>query len=296
MIGHVNRKIVGAFVVGVGFVSIAYIYNNLSLSQISHPAAVNRATVPTRTAITVTDKDSNGVEDWRDTFATTKAVIADTGSTTYEYPTTVTGQLSIQFLEDFIRSKYAGPFAPNKEQIVERTVDSLSEATKQKLFDTRDVIIMDRWTSEDVKTYANAMATALDVNNLDGSDTEMDILNDVLNNGKTERLPELKALADMYRNILEDSKAIPVPAPLLKQHLDLLNSYSALEGDISAMSVVNDDPMIAFVRFKRYTDDATALRLSGENMYNALQPYAGQFTESDPAIIFSAFSASNQRI
>ena len=118
MFGQINQKILGSFLVGLAFVFGAYVYSNLGISKVSQPANVTGASAPARTAIAVTDADENGIEDWRDTFVTTEAFI-DTATTTYELPTTVTGQLSIQFLEGMLRAKQYGPLGKNKEAVVE---------------------------------------------------------------------------------------------------------------------------------------------------------------------------------
>ena len=295
MFGHFNQKTVGSLLVGIALVSGAYIYSNFKFSKVSQPALLQEADTAARTAIAVTDKDENGIEDWRDTFVTTAPVILESASSTYELPTTVTGQVSIQFLENFIRSKYYGPLGGSKEAVVENTVDTLTKATQQELYDTHDVMIMSIWTDADIKNYANAMADAVLTNNVSGTDSELNIMNDALNNGKTERLKELEVIADIYTRTLEDSLTIPVPSPFLKQHLDLLNSYRAVQEDIAAMSLVATDPMVTFMRFKRYQDDALALRLSLENMYMSLTPYNHLFNNSDSAAFFTIFNPSSNQ-
>ncbi len=293
MFGQINQKILGSFLVGIALVLGAVIYSNFGIGQLSQPASVSGATAPARTAIAVTDKDENGVEDWRDTFFTTEAIIVDSASSTYDVPTTVTGQLGIQFLENMIRSKHYGALGQTKEEVVDTTVDNLTAATQQELFDTRDVIIMSTWTDADIKNYANAMADAILTNNVEGVDQEINIMNDAINNGKTERLKELEVIADTYASTLEDSLAIPVPSLFLKQHLDLLNSYRAVQEDISAMSLAVSDPMVSFMRFKRYQDDVLGLSMSLQNMFAGLAQYEGLFNGSDSAIFFNKFSPSN---
>ena len=294
MFGQINQKILGSFLVGLALVSGAYTYSSLGISKLSQPATVIGASAPARTAIAVTDTDENGIEDWRDTFVTTEAFI-DTATTTYELPTTITGQLSIRFLEGMLRAKQYGPLGKNKEAVTEDTVDALNKATEQELYDTRDVIIMSTWTDDDIRNYANAMANAVLTNNVAGVDSEINIMDDALNNGKTERLKELEVIAEIYSNTLADSLVIPVPSLFLKQHLDLINSYRAIQEDIAAMSLAVTDPMVTFMRFKRYQDDALGLRLSFQNMYVALTPYSRLFASSDSAVFFANFNPSNNR-
>jgi hypothetical protein len=295
MLGQFNQKIVGSFLVGIALVAGAFTYSRLGLTPLPQPASIG-STVPARIPIEITDKDQNGIEDWRDTFVTTEAVITSVATSSYELPTTVTGQLSIQFLENYIRSKYNGPFAGTKEEVIEGTVDSLTEQTAQKLLGTSDVTIMDTYTEADIKNYANAMANAILKNNVSGTANELDILNDILSNKRNDRIEELRTISNIYKNTMEDSLNTPVPALFLKEHLDLINSYSAIHQDIEGMILSVSDPMVALVRIKRYQDDALGLKLSGENMYTALQPYTALFTENDSAVFFANFSSANQRI
>jgi hypothetical protein len=89
---------------------------------------------------------------------------------------------------------------------------------------------------------------------------------------------------------------VPVPRLFLKQHLDLVNSYSALHQDTQAMSEVFEDPAVTLLRFKRYRDDVTGLRLSLQNMQAALVPYERLFTPNDPAVLFAQFSLKQNGI
>jgi hypothetical protein len=292
MFGQINQKILGSFLVGFALVAGAFTYSGLKISPLSQPALVLDSAAAPRTAIAVTDKDENGIEDWRDTFVTT-ATFIDIPANTYATPTTTTGQTSIRFLEDIIRSKYYGPLGKTKEQVLESTVDSLAQATQQELYDTYDVTSLDSWTDEDIKNYANAMANAVLTNNVAGVDQEINIMNDALNNGKIERLKELEVIATIYSNTIDDSLAIPVPSLFLKQHLDLINSYRAVQEDIAAMALTESDPMVSFMRFKRYQDDTLGLRMSLENMNSALTPYSALFGSSDSAAFFSIFSQIN---
>ncbi|MBP6924530.1 MAG: hypothetical protein KBB78_03095, partial [Candidatus Pacebacteria bacterium] len=66
--------------------------------------------------------------------------------------------------------------------------------------------------------------------------------------------------------------------------------------DVEAMSFATSDPALTLMRFKRYQDDALALRLSLENIYLALNPYSNLFSTSDPAVFFSQFSPNNNQV
>lgn len=297
MLAGLNPKILGSIIIGVAIVAGTYTVANFGESRMRAPAAVIESQAPARVAIAVTDKDSNGIEDWRDQLVPTPAAVVITqASSTYELPTTLTGRMSIQLLENYLQSKNNGPFGNTNEELVSEAIETLSDGSKQDLYDTPDITILETWTDEDVKNYANTMAGAVISNNVKDVDLEVNILYDALVRGNTERLDELKIISDIYKRTLEDSIAVPVPAHFAKYHLDLINSYNALQQDIEVFSQATNDPALALVRFKRYQDDALALRLSLQNMYLALSPYSDLFSNSDPALFFSQFSPNNNQV
>jgi hypothetical protein len=294
MLGRVNQKILGAVVLGFALVAGAYTITTFGQPRTQQPAAVGSITAPARVAVNISDNDQNGIEDWRDEFATAKAVVINQASTTYVAPTTVTGLLGIHFMEDVIRAKNSGPFARSQDEVVSDTVENLVLQTNQELYDTKDISIMDTWTDADIKNYANAMATAIINNDVKNVENELVILNDALNRGNHERINELQIIVDIYLRTIEDSIATPVPAIFVKQHLDLINSYRSVGGDVEGMMLSSKDPAVALIRIKRYEDDTLGLRRALQNMYSAFEPYASLFTSVDAASYFSNHNPKNQ--
>lgn len=296
MLPNLNQKVVGSIVIGVALVAGAYTLSNFGQPPIDMPAAAITAQAPLRTPITITDEDDNGIEDWRDQLLPPEAATIDVSTSTVEaLPQTITGQMSINLIEGFVRSKIQGPFGSSQEELVEAAVSDLTSKTEQPLFDTKDIILMTTWNEDDIRNYANAMALAIQNNSIEGIDQELNVLYDIMVNGKTERNDELVVIAGIYKDILNDSLNIPVPSILLKQHLDLLNSYNALHMDVDAMSQTSTDPALSFMRFKRYLDDAEGLRLSLENMFTALTPYQSVFSSNDSALLFNNFNPNLNR-
>lgn len=288
-----NQRILGAFIVGAALVAGAYLFVNFG-NPIAQQASVLETTAPIRAAVPVTDNDQNGIEDWRDAFVTTEPVLLATGSSTYTPPTTMTGQLGIQFFQDLVRSKYYGPFGQEQSELITETVKDLAQNTEQTLFGVRDISIIDTWNEETIRLYANALGDSVKNNNRADVEHELLILDDIMRNEKTERISELSLIAQSYKAMRDDALATPVPRPFVKEHLDLINTYEAVYRDIEAMTLSLEDPVVALMRIRRYEDDALGLRLAIENMYKALEPYASQFSASDSAQIFSLFDTLNQ--
>ncbi len=292
MLRSPNSKVIGAFVIGFALVGAAYTISNFGTPTMES-ASVIGSEAPPRVAIEVVDNNQNGIEDWRDEFVTTEAVIMENASSTFEFPTTYTGQLGIDLLEGVLRARSAGPFGRSQDEVISDTVDVIAKETAFSLYDTKDIVVMQKWDENDIRNYANAMAGAILEIDIGETENELFILNEVMTRGKTERIAELKMLGEGYKTLRDKTLTIPVPALFTKQHLDLLNTYNALHHDIAGMSQSVEDPVVAMMSLKRYEDDAYGLELAAQNMYVALTPYAGLFTENDPATLFSSFSSTN---
>ncbi len=296
MKGKISPKITGATIVGFALIAGAYTVTSIS-KPITPPAAqvANTSAATQRVSIAVTDNDNNGIEDWRDEFVTTAPVILDHSSSSYVLPDTLTGQMSIGFMEGIIRSREYGPFGSPQEEVIQNTIDSLGKATDIKIYDTSDVIIIEEWDDQDIVNYANTVAATVYRHSIPDMDGELSILHAVTVGEDEGRMAELQSLVEVYRGYRDDTLLIPVPAFLAKEHLDLINTYNAIHSDIEAMTKVFEDPAVTLLRLKRYEDDATGLAYALQNMYFSLEPHAGLFTVEDPAVMFIMFSPSYQQ-
>jgi hypothetical protein len=299
MQGQYNPRVIGAVVIGFTLVGAAFVLSGFTeprITDVSQQMASARQApeAPARVPIEVVDADNNGIEDWRDEFVTTKPVILNQATSTYTPPDTLTGDLGINFFQNIVRSRGYGPFGQTDEEVIENTVNTLTQITETTIYDTPDIIILEEWTDQDIVNYANRMALSLIENDVPELEGELFILEDILTTQNTSRLSELEALAMSYQAYRDDALNPPVPAIFVKEHLDLINTYNALHEDIAAMTLAVDDPAVTLLRLKRYEDDATGLGYALQNMFNALWDYSDLFTINDPAALFTLFSAEYQ--
>jgi hypothetical protein len=296
MLNEPNNKIVGAFVLGLALVGGAYLAGNFGQpTNTGQPAtAVTAIEAPVRTAIAVSDNDNNGIEDWRDAFVTTEAVVIPEKNEPYEAPTTLTGRTGVSFMESLLHGRIQGPFGNSSEEVIADTVDLLAQETTAILYDTKDVVVLERWTDEDIKNYGNAMGGSISTLDIEAKENELLILDDIINRNQPERMKELVLYANGYKTLKEKALVTPVPAIFLKGHLDLINTYEALRTDISAMTMIESDPAVALLRIKRYENDVQGLSLALQNMYKILEPYSKFFAANDAAVIFGSFNNINQ--
>ena len=288
-----SPRVIGACIVGFALVAGAYVLGTFGSSNFENQVGAAIApTIAPRVAIAVEDSDNNGIEDWRDEFITTAPLVLDKASSTYELPTTLTGQLGISFIEDYIRAKNAGPFGADESVVVERAVETMAQQANYNLYDVPDITILSTWDDADILQYANTMALTITNNNVTGSLGEVDLLSQALATTDSDNayLDQIKDIANAYQSMRDSSLSIPVPAFATKQHLDLINTYNALYESISAMALSNADPAFTLIRIKRYQDDATGLQIALQNMYKTLEPHAALLSPSDPALLFVLFS------
>lgn len=290
-----NQKVVGSFLIGVAFVFGSYLLTHFGHSsqrvQTANTPAAAIVAVDQRQYIPVTDKDNNGIEDWREEFVSKTALILDQpGSSTIPYtvPDTLTDQVGIQLFQAIMRAKEAGAAGPSQADIINTTTERLQSAIKDVIYKNADAITIPV-SPEAIRTYANTIAQIVVNNNIKDTEGELDILNRAVNDQNTEELKKLIPLATMYKNMRDQTLATPVPVPLLKQHLDLINVFEALYASLTDMQLVFTDPVVTLLRIKRYQDDATGLVASFQNMYTAILPYAAVFQPDDPAILFVQF-------
>lgn len=290
-------KVIGAFVIGFALVAGAYVVSNFGKptnNYASKNLSTTQQAAPARSVITVSDEDGNGIEDWRDEFVTTDPIVLSVtpqSDEDYVPPSTVTGQVGINFVQDMIRSRSYGG---NDEVVLQDTINNLEQQTAVKIYDTPDIKIIPEWDESSVHTYANALALAIIENSETDLEYELFILQDIINRQDKNRLEELRTLAELYRLTRDAVIDIPVPALLVKEHLDLINTLHAMHNDILGMTLTFDDPAYSLMRLKRYEDDAFGMVKALENMYLAFEPYAGLFVASDPAVFFTQFSPSNR--
>lgn len=292
-----NPKIIGAFLVGSALVFGAYVVGNFGEPrvQVSNSlTAVNAA--PSRVFIPITDENTDGLEDWRDQFIQGPAIaLADTTGAKYVPPTTMTGQFGVSLMEGLIVAKGGGPVVRSEAEVVADLANQLGKvATSDKIYVVGDIIISSDASDQAIRTYGNELASVLISESDSTLDNELLMLQAYLEAGEAGDPTKLQALAEVYKNYRDKTLLTPAPRRFVKEHLDLINVYHAMHKDIEAMALFKKDPLLPFVRIKRYEEDVAGLSLALANIYNAIVPYAKLFEINDPALLFANFNNPNQ--
>jgi len=296
MVPQHDSRVIGAFVIGFAVVAGAFTINSMTKEVVPPDQTASAVAVdvaPERNTIAVQDSDSDGVEDWQDQFLIAEPIMVKRDvAEDYTPPDTLTGQVAINFIQNYISGKANG-YGLSDEQLVKTTVDNLKTEAEDKMYGVRDIEIAKDSSTTTVKNYGNAVANAI----LDNATTkktrsEMAIMADIVNkNEVTEKdIADLKLMVEMYKGTLEDTLIIPVPREFTKEHLDLINVYSALYHDVQGLTELMNDPVKALLRVKRYQDDMQGLVVAMENMYRALDEAVYVFQAEDNATLFANFA------
>ncbi len=293
---HINKKVMGATLVGGALVCGAFVLNNLRTNQIPVAAVIDPVqqidtTLGDRNFIPVNDTNNDGVEDWREEFVVQAPIeLPATGTpTTFAMPTTITDQVGIQVFESLLKNKANVQFTQTNEEIVGRTTDKVKSLAQDTLY-TRESITVVPTEPVAIRRYANMMGQSLITNNVTDSEGELEIVYAALQTNRQEDLKKLEPLAEMYKKLRDDALAAPVPERFAEDHLNLINAYHAMYRNITDFQMIFDDPLVALLRIKRYQDDATALALILSAMYRNAAPFQSLFLKDDPALVFIAFS------
>ena len=292
-----NSKVLGACVIGFAMVAGSYVVTHFggsnTIASKDNLYAV-AAKPDSRTYISATDNNHNGIEDWQEEFVTDTPLEIDSNtkqaSSTYVVPNTVTDQMGIQLFQAVMESKARGNVGPDKAKIIADTASLISKtAVKDTIYNTIDIIVVDS-SPEAIHTYANTLGQIIINNDIHDSEDELQILKRATQLNSPDELNKLDPTIAMYKNLRDQTLKTPVPHGFEKQHLDLINVYQGMFATLSGMKLVFTDPVISLLRIKRYQDDATGLSNALTNMYRALVPYANLLQPNDPAYVFAQFA------
>ena len=287
--------------IGFAIVAGAYVLSNFgeprTNSSLTKIESATADAAPMRVFIPTADTDIDGVEDWRDQFITAPAVNLTQDNSAYEPPKDLTGQLGVSLIEGLLATKAAGPIAKTKDQLLDKTLTELEKiAISDTIYDYKDIVITNDTSDEVIRTYGNAIASIIITQSKPELKHEIILLRDYLvpPKGVVGDPTDLISLATVYKNYRDYTLKTPVPRIFIKQHLDLINVYNALYVNIDTMSKATEDPVLPYVRLKRYEDDVAGLGMSLENMYSAILPYAKVFKQNDAAILLVDYSGEMQ--
>lgn len=287
-----QKRISIALLFAAVLISVALFLRADTPTSAENREAAVAVVAPERQALPELDQNNDGVPDWQEALQITEP-LEITGEPTdgYTPPDTLTEQFALDFFQDIVRSENYGAFGTSPDELVANAANALAEEVTDTLYVPKDVIIGDNNSPEALTAYGEAIAAIMTSYSEDSAQSEADIFMQALRSQNEEDLTKLDGKILAYTNYVEKTKALTVPSSMVREHLDLLNSYQAIQSDIAAMRDSFSDPMLALLRMKRYQDDATGLLLAINNLYTALVNQ--NITWDSDSIVYSVISIND---
>lgn len=212
------------------------------------------------------------------------ASISDEPVTDYELPDTLTGKTSISMMKNMLLTMSNPNLAGNEDMLANVTAERVLSEMNTTTITLEEVVVENRTA----RSYANEAANIILENDLVGMEHEITILNKALrSDDPTPHYQDLADLATMYQTITDELKQLGVPAELSEEHVYLVNAFNAMAGSLQDISQTESDPMRAYVRLNRYTEDVKYLEFAMQNLAFALIRTQESFQANDPALMFS---------
>lgn len=279
-----------AIVFGIVLVLGAFYMRNIEIpEQGAIVVATPEANQNVRNYIQVTDSDKDGTSDWEEALA--KRTLERVRGLPevpeieahYEEPTTLTGQFAESFFQEYIGGNIHGTLTEDtQEQFLYDKVATLEAQARDTLFATKDITIGKDNSLSALRDYGNEVAYITYLYST-VEDNELEMLDQALKLDDETYLERLDPIIESYKHFIEATKKLPVPPALAKEHLDLLNTYKAVYGDIRSMRSAFNDPLLAMIRVKRYQDDINGLYLALVNIYSHIDKEGVIYAEDEPA-------------
>jgi hypothetical protein len=256
------------------------------------------AALPLREYQETKDQDGDGLRDWFEELAGSDPLLNDalatssslaSPSTTPFVADTETEKFAVSFFEEVLKS-HGGKNLTEEETraILDGSVRKFTALNSDELLTRANILISEANDAEAIRAYGNNAATpiVLHGNNAKGVASELVLLGTALQEDDPSYLRDLTFIREGYARIASDLALVIVPEPLIDEHLLLLNALRAVEADIAGFEKTFDDPLVAYVRFKRYTSDVEALSRAIDGVRAELERARTVYQNDEPGAFF----------
>ncbi len=293
-----QKRIMGAIFVATAIVSGALLLRPTGDAPVT---VINGETIvvteaPKRTAIEIADSNGDGVPDWQEALQETEPIaVPTTEAIQYDPPKTLTNQFALEFFEAMMRNEGAAEFGRRPEELVSSASAAVARQATDRLYTESDIIIDPDSSKQNLEQYGITIANIITAYSETDQEIENEtqILERALRDQNEAELKKLDGKVAAYRKYIEETKRTPVPERMVIEHLHLLNSYQAMENDILAMQLAFTDPMLTFLRIKRYQEDATGLYNSIVTLYTKLLQNGAEWPAD--SVVYDVIGITNQQ-
>ena len=295
-------RIAGAVCVGVAIIASAYFFRGSAAASpdLNDPKTFAVA-VPQRIYQDEKDTDGDGIRDWLEELLGTNPLVSDAsgsssaplaavGSSTKPFVAdTETKKFAVSFFNDVLKAHGGRNLSDQEEKaILDSSVGRFVSLSTSTLYTRNNIEISTTNDADSIKAYGNSLGAVIlnDGKNSQKVDSELVILAQALQDDNERELTKLAPIKAGYALMITDVQKIPVPEALVNQHLLLLNSLEAIRADIEGFEKTFSDPLISYVRFKRYLSDAEGLGKAVDGVRTGLEHEHVVYDKSEPGQFF----------
>ena len=267
---RVRRVLIALVLAGV-FVFAGYLFSNPNLFQAS---AANAESTQALLAAYAQKKGPDGLPLWEDQLIATASSTAwaneasATANDTTPPPGIVAarGSLTDQFAQN-VFSQYiqqeggANPSATDIDTFAQSEIQTLvKNHAQQDIYSEANLHVSGNGASA-MKAYAVAAQKAVSANSSPtaGNESELNYLSDAVEKGQTDELKEVAVIGSDFTNLAPALMAIQVPSEAQRAHLEIANAFARLGTDDTDMSMMETDPLLAYLGLSAYETDAASL-------------------------------------
>ena len=113
------------------------------------------------------------------------------------------------------------------------------------------------------------------------------IVNEVSTRGDWDKLNAIDPIIISYQVVIKKLLLVPVPTPLLDEHLKLVNSLSSMLYVAQGLRAIQTDPMQALVAVSAYEDARTGVIVSLEDIGAELLKSGISLADTEPGALFT---------
>jgi hypothetical protein len=258
-------RIGGSLALGIAVI-LGALYVRAHSDGASPQEAAVVAESTTRSHIETTDSDGDGIMDWEESlqahvFESIAVPTTTDASSTEPYvpPTTLTGKFSEAFLKGYLNEKIAkGDTNINltdaeRADFINSAIAAAEQNTEVKHYTPVDIHIVPT-SDESLRKYGNDIMNTIIKNPVKDINVFL-ILSKAIESNDPKILNEIKINEQIYKKVVADSLLIDVPEKLVETHIELLDSYEALQSDFAGMQLTFDDTLYSLMHVRRYGDD-----------------------------------------
>lgn len=173
-------------------------------------------------------------------------------------PENETDRLAREFFSSFMALKQTGTLNTN-------AIQNIGDSIGQKVGSTN---LPDVYLANEIKTVAASKVSlqkyqsdlekvTIKYENADFGN-ELSIMADAMQNDEPTSAQDLSTIANTYRTLAKEMSKITTPKNVIRDHLELVNSYEKMGTALDKMSEVLDNPIVATtgtVMYARYTKE-----------------------------------------